>query len=33
MLGRENLVGVTNYWKMIIKLRPYLFQVSLYTKT
>ncbi len=27
--GRENMVGATNYWKMIIQLRPYLFQVSL----
>jgi len=23
------MVGATNYWNMIIQLRPYLFQVSL----
>ncbi|CAA7268276.1 unnamed protein product [Cyclocybe aegerita] len=26
--GRENLVGAANYWKMAIRLRPYLFQCA-----
>lgn len=27
MTGRENLVGATNHWHMVVFLRPYLFQV------
>ncbi|KAH9832021.1 uncharacterized protein C8Q71DRAFT_840905 [Rhodofomes roseus] len=26
--GRRNLVGVTNFWKMIVDLRPFLFQCA-----
>ena len=26
-IGKDKLVGATNYWKMVILLRPYLFQV------
>ncbi|KAF8055687.1 hypothetical protein FPV67DRAFT_1741394 [Lyophyllum atratum] len=26
--GKQNLVGATNYWQMVITLRPYLFQCA-----
>lgn len=25
--GQENLKGTTHFWEMIVKLRPFLFQV------
>jgi hypothetical protein len=29
--GKKNLSGASNYWQMVISLRPYLFQVSAFT--
>jgi hypothetical protein len=27
--GTQNLTGASNYWQMVIELRPYMFQVGL----
>lgn len=28
VVGQQNLIGVNNYWQMVISLCPYLFLVS-----
>lgn len=27
LIGKKNLTGASNYWQMVVSLRPYFFQV------